>query len=125
MNSIIEEIYRTGVVRDRFNNEYKLHSSIDRIEGDFIFQLIKSEPDIFKTLEIGCAYGLSSLFICSALSERESARHIIIDPFQYSHWHGVGVSNLHRAAFDFFELVKMPSEFALPKLAQNESGTFD
>jgi predicted O-methyltransferase YrrM len=125
MNSIIEEIYRTGVVRDRFNNEYELHSSIDRIEGEFIFQLIKSEPDICKTLEIGCAYGLSSLFICSALSERKSARHIMIDPLQQELWNDVGVSNLQRSGFDFFELIEEGSEFILPKMAQNESGTFD
>lgn len=125
MNSIIEEIYRTGIVRDRFNNEYKLHSSVDRYEGEFIFQLISSDSDICKTLEIGCAYGLSSLYICSALSERDSARHVIIDPFQHSQWHGVGVSNLHRAGFDFFELIEIPSEYILPKIAQDESGTFD
>ena len=125
MNRIIEEIYRTGVVRDEFGNEYKLHSGVDRFEGEFLFQLISSNPDICKTLEIGCAYGLSSLYICSALSNRDSVRHIIIDPFQYEEWHGVGIHNLQRANITFFELIEKPSEFFLPELAQHEAGTFD
>lgn len=125
MNSIIEEIYRTQVVRDEFGNEYKLHSAVDRLEGEFLFRLVDSNEDIRKTLEIGCAYGLSSLYICSALSNRDSAKHIIIDPFQRETWHGVGVYNLQRAGFSFFELIEKPSEFVLPEMTQTESGTFD
>ena len=77
MNSIIEEIYRSGVLQDELGNEYKLHSNVDRYEGEFIFQLIRSDPDIRKTLEIGCAYGLSSLYICSALPGKGYRRSLI------------------------------------------------
>lgn len=125
VNSIIEEIYRTGVVQDKLGDEYKLQSSVGRDEGEFILQLIRSDPNIRKTLEIGCAYGLSSLYICSALSERNSAKHIIVDPKQHEGWHGIGIANLQKADFGFFELIEKPSEFVLPDIAQNESGTFD
>jgi predicted O-methyltransferase YrrM len=124
-NMIIEEIYRTGVVSDGLGNEYKMDSNVDRAEGEFIIDLISSDPDIRKTLEIGCAYGLSSLHICSALDEKDSPRHIIVDPYQNKNWHGVGLSNLKRAGFNFFELIEKPSELFLPDLVQNESGTFD
>ncbi|MCH9013660.1 MAG: class I SAM-dependent methyltransferase, partial [Proteobacteria bacterium] len=76
-------------------------------------------------MEIGCAFGLSSLHICSALSGRGAAHHVIIDPFQQKHWHGIGIANLRRAGFDFFEHIEEPSEFALPALAREQSGTFD
>jgi predicted O-methyltransferase YrrM len=125
VNSIIEEIYRTGVVQDKLGDEYKLQSSVGKDEGEFILQLIRSDPNIRKTLEIGCAYGLSSLYICSALSERNSAKHIIVDPKQHKDWHGIGIANLQKADFGFFELIEKPSEFVLPDIAQNESGTFD
>jgi predicted O-methyltransferase YrrM len=125
MNRIIDEIYHTGVVRDQNNNEYPLHSSIDRVEGDLIYQLIRSESEINRTLEIGCAYGLSSLFICAAIYDRENRKHTIIDPFQHSHWHGIGVLNLNRAGYDFFELQEIPSEFSLPSLASDPSKTYD
>ena len=125
MNNIIEEIYRTGIVRDEAGNEYELKANIDKLEGEFIFQLIKANPNIQKTLEIGCGYGLSSLYICQALFGRISAKHFIIDPLEYSLFHGVGIANLRRAGFDQFELIERPSEFALPEITQKEAGTFD
>jgi hypothetical protein len=50
---------------------------------------------------------------------------VIIDPFQHQSWHGVGVYNLQRAGFSFYELIEKPSEFILPELVQREAGTYD
>ncbi|HUL22704.1 MAG TPA: class I SAM-dependent methyltransferase [Thermodesulfobacteriota bacterium] len=125
MNDFIETIYKTRLVYDESGNEYPLHSEVDKVEGELLHTVISSDRTIRKTLEIGCAYGLSSLHICSALSTRESARHVIIDPVQHAYWHGVGVYNLKRAGFTFFELIERPSEFILPELAQREAGTYD
>jgi len=125
MNPIIEEIYKTGLVYDERRNAHKLHSEISRSEGEFLSKLIRSDPSIHKTLEIGCAFGLSSLHICSALSEKDSAKHIIIDPLQHRNWHGIGILNLKRAGFKCFKLIEKPSEFVLPNLAQNEPESFD
>lgn len=125
MAHIIEEIFQSGVVCDELGTEYELESHIDRDEGEFLVDLINSDPDIHKTLEVGCAFGISSLFICSALAERQPAKHIIIDPYQQEDWHGVGIANLKRAGYDFFEFFESPSEFVLPDIARNEAGTFD
>jgi predicted O-methyltransferase YrrM len=125
MTAVIDEIYESSRVVDDSGNELELHSHIDRAEGEFLAGLIREDPAVIKTLEVGCAYGLSSLFICSALSGREGARHVVVDPFQYERWNGVGVANIERAGVDFFELVKERSEFALPRLAASEAGTFD
>lgn len=125
MNEVIEEIYRTGVVRDDRGTDHALSSSVSRTEGEFLHDLIASDPTVVKTLEVGCAYGLSSLFICSALSGRSSSRHLIVDPDQHTSWHGIGVANLRRAGFDRFELIEQPSELALPEIARTRSGAFD
>ncbi|HVP77651.1 MAG TPA: class I SAM-dependent methyltransferase [Thermodesulfobacteriota bacterium] len=125
MNDLIENIYKTRVVYDESGNEYQLHSEVDKFEGELLRTVISSDPTIRRTLEVGCAYGLSSLHICSALSTRESARHVIVDPVQHAYWHGVGIYNLKRAGFTFFELIEKPSEFILPELAQREAGTYD
>ena len=69
-NSIIDEIYETKVVRDASGNEYMLSSGVDPAEGDYLYQLISSDDSITKTLEVGCAFGLSSLHICEALRNR-------------------------------------------------------
>ncbi|MCU0549870.1 MAG: class I SAM-dependent methyltransferase [Leptolyngbya sp. Prado105] len=125
MNSVIEEIFQTGQVLDRTGQPYPLHSNVDRQEGQFLFDLIAGDLEIQKTLEIGCAYGISSLHICSALAKQSHRQHWILDPFQHSQFHGIGVANLERSQFDFFQLIEEPSEFALPAIAKEQAGSFD
>ena len=125
MISEIDEIFRTRVVKDKFGNKFALRANVDRHEGEALFGLIASDTTIKKTLEVGCAYGVSSLHICSALSSRNSPRHVIVDPCQYTEFRGIGVLNLERAGFQFFDLIELPSEFALPELARKGAGTFD
>jgi predicted O-methyltransferase YrrM len=124
-NSIIDEIYETRVVRDSSGNEYKLSSEVDPSEGDFLFRLISSDTSILRTLEVGCAFGLSSLHICEALRNRPGASHLIIDPKQMDVWHGVGIAHLERAGIEFFDLIQDPSELALPDLLRSQPESFD
>jgi predicted O-methyltransferase YrrM len=124
-NSIIDEIYRTKTVHDDYGNEYKLSSEIDSREGDYLYRLISSDGAIRKTLEVGCAFGLSSLHICEALRNRPGASHVIIDPKQLDVWHGVGIAHLRRAGITYFDLICEPSELALPDLLRNHSESFD
>jgi hypothetical protein len=74
-----------------------------------------------RSLEIGCAYGVSALFACDALADnaREGRpKHIIIDPFQSTEWRGLGLKNLIAAGYaDIVDLHEERSEFALPALA--------
>lgn len=93
----------------------KLNSNIDQIEGKFLSGIIKQE-NYKKTIEIGCAYGLSSLFICDALSNSKSPSHCIVDPFQNTQWKGIGIENLKKCNIDFYKLIEKPSELALPEL---------
>jgi predicted O-methyltransferase YrrM len=125
VNQKIDEIYKVRSVVGRSGNVHRLHSAIDREEGDFLFNIIRSDRSIVNTLEVGCAYGLSSLFICSALQERHGATHTIIDPYQNGYWDGVGIRNLEDAGLRFFNLIENKSEFALPKLLEQGEGQFD
>ncbi len=70
------------------------------------------------SLEVGFAYGISTLFICDALARiNRPARHIAIDPFQSSHWKGIGFRNVKRAGYEkFVELREGGSEIILPQL---------
>jgi predicted O-methyltransferase YrrM len=121
----IDEIYQVCSVVGRSGNVHRLHSAIDREEGEFLFNLIRGDLSIVKTLEVGCAYGLSSLFICSALQGRNGAAHTIIDPYQNGYWDGVGIRNLEDAGLRFFNLIECKSEFALPKLLEQKEAQFD
>jgi hypothetical protein len=77
------------------------------------------------SLEVGCAYGVSSLFICEALRDVGARQHIIVDPYQLGSNHvgpdsgfeGIGLLNLKRAGYD--DLVTFYGELSyrcLPKL---------
>ena len=125
MNNVIDEIYASGSVTGRSGTVHKLHSEVDREEGEFLYNVIKDEESIAKTLEVGCAYGLSSLFITAATKDRAGCSHTIVDPFQSTQWDGAGVSNLEKAGIDFFELHELKSEFALPQILQEKEGQYD
>src|SRR5688572_22836736 len=114
---LLNEIYAKRVVVDAAGREHPLHSEITADEGELLVRVVR-DNGLQRTLEIGCAYGLSSLYICAALAERPGASHTIIDPFQNSEWFGIGVENLRRAGCTFFELIEQPSEFALPDLVR-------
>lgn len=117
MNCILDEIFSSKMVTDKLGNAYKLNAGISKSEGDFIRRLITNE-EIDCTIEIGCNFGLSTLFICDALSKKESPRHVIIDPHQSTHAHGIGINNIERAGYGFYELIEKPSEIALPNLLE-------
>ncbi len=125
-NPIITELYATKSVLVGNGTKRTLVDCIDEEEGAFIHDLISSDASVLKTLEVGCAYGLSSLHICEATKDRPDAWHCILDPFQEDQWAGVGLANLHRAGFNAFEHLALRSEFALPKLlAERGEGAFD
>ena len=125
MNQNIHKIFEAGFVVGQSGKVFPLDYSVDRNEGELIAQIIRDDSNVVRTLEIGCAYGISSLFICSALQGRSGASHTIIDPFQSTQWDGTGIRNLKEAGFDFFNLIEIKSEFALPQLVETGEGQYD
>jgi predicted O-methyltransferase YrrM len=122
---LLQEIFSNKVVSNLQGETFPLHSSIDHQEGEFLQQLIlQYKPQ--KSIEIGCAYGLSSLYICDALQKNGNRpQHTIIDPFQKTQWNSVGISNLEKANLRFFDLIEKVSELAMPELlAQNKQYDF-
>ncbi len=125
MTDILDSIYSTGTVTAKDGRALPLHSAVNRLEGQFLEDLIRNDASILKTLEIGCAYGLSSLHIVGALQQRVGAHHTIVDPFQSDMWEGVGIANLERADLTGYHLVEERSEVLMPRLAESEPGSFD
>lgn len=122
---MIERIYATRRLTGRSGKEHELHSALDREKGDFLRSIVANDSEIVTTLEVGCAYGLSSLFICSELAKRDGASHTIIDPFQNTDWDGAGLLNLDNAGVKFYTFVEERSEFALPEILKKGEGRFD
>ncbi len=122
MNSVLQEIIETGNVCSADGREQiSVNSSVSPDEGRFLQRIIAAiRPEV--GLEVGLAFGVSSLFICEAMkAARPDARYIAIDPTQNDpcdQWRGIGLKNLDRAGFrEMVEFHEKESQVALPELA--------
>jgi predicted O-methyltransferase YrrM len=119
MNEVLRSIVSSGSVATEDGQTQTLHSAISQEEGEFLQETIrKARPRV--SLEVGCAYGISSLYICEALREVNAAKHIIMDPYQHSEWEGIGLSNLRRAGYlDIVDFHEAASYQCLSRLAED------
>ena len=99
MNTVLREILETGSTRLENGKTLPLRDNISPAVGSFLQKLIAlHRPSV--TIEIGLAFGVSALYICEALREENpDFRHYIIDPYQGTAWHNVGLKNLREAGF--------------------------
>jgi predicted O-methyltransferase YrrM len=128
VNSVLERILETQQVSDGIRNLPLSHPdfpnlpvAVTEAEGALIQRVI---ADIKPTtsLEIGCAYGVSTLYICETLASLLDAprRHIVLDPFQSTQWRGIGVRNVRDAGFvELLDFKEQRSELALPELLRD------
>jgi predicted O-methyltransferase YrrM len=64
-------------------------------EGVWMYDLyLRRRPS--ASLEIGMAYGFSTLFFLAALMKNGTGTHTAIDPFQFSAWQGVGMEKVRQ-----------------------------
>ncbi|MDX1531538.1 MAG: class I SAM-dependent methyltransferase [Rhodothermales bacterium] len=117
MNAVIERIYRTGLVEDAQGRTYPHDTSaVFYATGKLLYDHVRSARPA-RTLEIGLAYGVSTLFICQALRDNGAGAHTAIDPLEASEYHSIGLTNVERAGLsDLFRFYKAPSAAVLPQL---------
>ncbi len=101
-------------------------TGISPAEGIWIYELCrKIKPQ--ATLEIGLAYGFSTLYFLAALAANNSGRHTSIDPYQLKtpgQWAGIGLAHGRNLGGERFRFIEEPSFAALTHLADN-SACFD
>ena len=115
MNPVLERILRTGCVESSTGERREVSAHIPREEGEFLQKLIMDlKPKV--SLEIGLAYGISSLFICDALVKVQAERHIVADLYQRE-WANIGLHNLAQAGYEnLIEFYELSSHRLLPRL---------
>jgi len=116
LNPVLQEIYATGKVCDAEGTGYEaLPTSLFQAEGEALYETLKKH-DARRVLEIGVAYGVSTLFICQALREMGGGELIGLDPFQIEAYHDIGLRNVERAGYeDLFTFRKDFSQDVLPE----------
>jgi len=121
MNPILKEILCTREVTSDEGERFPLRDEISSDEGILLQHII----DVIKPkvcLEIGCAYGVSTLFICETLKKVGASKHIVIDPYQNSLFKGIGLKNIRQAGYEeLIEFIEQPSEIALASLLEQET----
>jgi predicted O-methyltransferase YrrM len=140
MNPVLADIVTSQQVSDGTTSFPLRHPdfpdspvAVDPEEGALLQRIVDDIKPV-RSLEIGCAYGVSSLYICEALSRLPSrsasakanlARHIVVDPFQSTQWRGIGMKNISDAGFaPLVDFREQRSEVALPRLLE-EGVTLD
>jgi predicted O-methyltransferase YrrM len=90
-------------------------------QGMLIYRLIReAKPE--KSLEIGLAFGFSTVYFLAALQANGMGHHIAVDPFQYEWWHGIGVTRERVLGLKTgsFEFVQETSVQALARFAREQ-----
>lgn len=121
---LVKKLYETGVVDDEDGNEFELRNHISPEEGEFLINIINEYVGTKKVIEIGCAFGIASLHIGEAIQDHKDSEHIIIDPYQSSHYRRAGIHQIEKAGFKNVRLIEEPSGAALPVLAADRAGEF-
>lgn len=124
MNQILEQILTTGQVTvggeaiSLRHPEFPDRFSHVRPETGALLQRAVRDVRPQLSLEIGLAYGVSTLYICDAIAGLpHPGTHIVMDPYQNGKWRGAGLDNVRAAGYDrFIEFHEAPSELVLPRL---------
>lgn len=85
-------------------------------QGEIIAKLHRSlRPTL--SIEIGLAYGFSTIFILDAMKEANYGHHVALDPAEESLFHGIGLQAVKDAGLgERFEWMQRYSADALPTL---------
>lgn len=119
ISAAIARAYSTNSVR---GSDGQLHSivpaSVPQERGEFLYRICRAERPQ-TTLEVGMAWGLSTLFIMRALidSATVSPRHVVMDPGQTSRYHDAALILLNELGLDsIIEFYPESSALVLPQL---------
>lgn len=118
-NPVLQGMYRDGRVERPDGTTMELHSRLTPTHAEALYQLVLAERPT-HVVEVGMAFGASTLAILTALAELGGDRRLVsLDPMQHSLWEGVGVHSVQRAGFaDLHELREAPDYLGLPDLVR-------
>ena len=86
MHPLIETIYKSGHVEDADGNPRDAFPVAIQYEDGMALYSVMRASGVKRTLEIGMAFGLSSLFVMQGLHENQGEEHTSVDPWQEKWW---------------------------------------
>ena len=127
LRSVIESTLNSGEIiaqSDQSRNEIS-PIAINRAQGEMLRDwVIKEQPE--STIEVGFAWGISTLYICEGhLTNGGERSHIALDPFQTTRFKSCGLKLLGDAEIsNMVQYFEEESQLALPRFVE-EGRQFD
>ena len=121
MNSVLKELYASPEVTSRSGKVFPLFpASIGWHKGVSLYEWIRrTRPRV--TLEIGFAFGASTLFICQALEDNGVGEHHVVDPWQTTVWDSCGLERIEQAGLSHrLTFYGAPSYQQLPRFLEQQ-----
>jgi predicted O-methyltransferase YrrM len=118
MNPVIDEIESCGLTSLPDGSRVPIHGNVGPESGKVIQRAIKATSPRLG-IEVGLAFGMSTLYILDAMQLRGEGQLIGMDPAQHdATWRGGGLYNVQRAGFGHqYVFHEEPSQVVLPRLA--------
>jgi predicted O-methyltransferase YrrM len=115
-NPLLKEVFAGGSSSGSAGKRPSVHSHIFESYAEALYRaVLRVQP--LMCLEIGMAFGVSSLAILTALRKNGRGRLISIDPYQTSQWSGSGLDAVRKSGLQaYHEVMEQPDFSALPIL---------
>jgi predicted O-methyltransferase YrrM len=97
MHPLLQSIYASGSFTKSTGEQFKVIGETSLKQCEFLQSLIR-KYNCSKSLEIGFAFGLSTLAIAEAIVAN-NGKHIVIDKFQLTDWNGTGLDLVKQAGY--------------------------
>jgi predicted O-methyltransferase YrrM len=116
---VLRDIFETGTVVDASGAPVPARENVVAAYAEALYRAVLDQAP-GRVLEVGMAYGVTSLAILAALEELGSGELVSVDPFQSSDWRGIGVLNVERAGFaGRHRVIEEFDYLALPRLLED------
>ena len=105
MNTLLEKIFESNKFINSKNQIIQIHSETKKNQCEYLQNIIRTN-NFKKSIEIGFAYGMSTLAITEEVVSN-GGNHVVIDKFQNSDWNGNGLDLINQAGYtekiEFYE----------------------
>lgn len=97
MHDLLEKIFSTRKYRNSEGKLVDVHSETSMAQCAYLQKIVKTHG-FSRSLEIGFAFGISTLAIMEEII-KNNGKHLVIDKFQYEHWNGNGLDLVKQAGY--------------------------
>lgn len=119
MNKLLNKIFETKSFINNKGETVLIHSETSKAQCEFLQNIIRQNK-FTKSIEIGFAYGISTLAIAEQIVDQKGT-HLVIDKFQHKYWNGNGLDLIKQAGyFEHLQFIEEFSYIALPELLQKD-----